>query len=141
MNLTTDALFQRCSLVTWRKCTSAEQHLRNCIMDKVTWKSNTYRPSLVAQLIKTPPAMQETPARFLGQEDPLEKGYWSYLLQYSWSFLVAQMVKNRLQYRRPGFSPWEKGKVTHSNILAWRIPWTEGPGRLQSMGSQRIRHQ
>ena len=29
----------------------------------------------------------------------------------------------------------EKGKVTHSNILAWRIPWTEEPGRLKSMGS------
>ena len=37
--------------------------------------------------------------------------------------------------------PLEKGLATHSNILAWRIPWTEGPGRLQSsMGSQRIGH-
>ena len=34
----------------------------------------------------------------------------------------------------------EKGMATHSNILAWRISWTEEPGRLQSMGSQRIRH-
>ena len=33
--------------------------------------------------------------------------------------------------------PLEKGKATHSNILAWRIPWTEEPGGLQSMGSQR----
>ena len=32
--------------------------------------------------------------------------------------------------------PLEKGKATHSSILAWRIPWTEEPGRLQSMGSQ-----
>ena len=30
--------------------------------------------------------------------------------------------------------------ATHSSILAWRIPWTEEPGRLQSMGSQRVRH-
>ena len=30
--------------------------------------------------------------------------------------------------------------ATHSNILAWEIPWTEEPGRLQSMGSQRVRH-
>ena len=30
--------------------------------------------------------------------------------------------------------------ATHSNILAWEVPWTEGPGELQSMGSQRIRH-
>ena len=35
--------------------------------------------------------------------------------------------------------PLEKDKVTHSSILAWRIPWTEKPGRLQSTGSQRIR--
>ena len=34
--------------------------------------------------------------------------------------------------------PQEKGMVTHSSILAWKIPWTEKPGRLQSMGSQRI---
>ena len=33
----------------------------------------------------------------------------------------------------------EECMATHSSILAWRIPWTEGPGRLQSMGSQRIR--
>ena len=46
---------------------------------------------------KEPPVMQETLVRFLGREDPLEKGI-----------------------------------ATHSNILAWRIPWTEEPGRLQS---------
>ena len=36
--------------------------------------------------------------------------------------------------------PLEKGTVTHSSILAWRIPWTEEPGGLQSTGSQRVRH-
>jgi len=36
--------------------------------------------------------------------------------------------------------PLEKEKATHSSILAWRIPWTVGPGGLQSMGSQRVRH-
>ena len=34
----------------------------------------------------------------------------------------------------------EKGRATHSSTLAWRIPWTEEPGRLQSMGSQRVRY-
>ena len=34
--------------------------------------------------------------------------------------------------------PLEKGMVTHATILAWRIPWTEEPGGLQSMGSQRV---
>ena len=37
-------------------------------------------------------------------------------------------------------NPLEKGKVTHSSILAWRIPWTEEPSRLQSLGLQRVRH-
>ena len=36
--------------------------------------------------------------------------------------------------------PLEKGMTTCSSILAWRIPWTEEPGRLQSMGSHRVRH-
>ena len=36
--------------------------------------------------------------------------------------------------------PLEKGMVTHSSILAWRIPWTEEPGRIQSMGLQRVGH-
>ena len=42
----------------------------------------------------------------------------------------------RLQCGRPGF----EGMVTHCSILAWRIPWTEQPGGLQSMGSKRVRH-
>jgi len=54
--------------------------------------------SLVVQLVKNPPAMRETWVRYLGWEDPLEKG-----------------------------------KATHSSILAWRIPWT-----MKSMGSQRV---
>ena len=36
--------------------------------------------------------------------------------------------------------PLEKGMATHSRILAWRIPWTEEPGGLQSTGSQRVVH-
>ena len=61
--------------------------------------------SLVAQLVKNLPAMQETQVRSLGQEDPLEKEM-----------------------------------ATHSSNLAWKIPWTEKPGRLQSMRSQRVGH-
>ena len=51
--------------------------------------------------------------------------------------LVAQMVKNFcVQFRRPGFNHWvrkippEKGMATHSSTHAWRIPWTEEPGRV-----------
>ena len=61
--------------------------------------------SLVAQLVKKPPAMQETWVQSLGWEDTLEKG-----------------------------------TATHSSTLAWKIPWTEEPGRLQSMGSLIVRH-
>ena len=60
--------------------------------------------------------------------------------------LVAQRLK-RLPARREirvqslGWEdPLEKEMATHSSILAWRIPWTEEPGRLQSTGSQRVRH-
>ena len=59
---------------------------------------------------------------------------------------LAQMVK-RLPTMRETRVPslgWEdlleKGMATHSSILAWRIPWTEEPGGLQSMGSQRVEH-
>ena len=36
--------------------------------------------------------------------------------------------------------PLEEGMATHSSLLAWRIPWTQEPGGVQSMGSQRVRH-
>ena len=62
------------------------------------------------------------------------------------SFQVAQTIKNSLAIQETWVwsldwkdSP-EKGMATHSNILAWRIPWTEELGRLQSMGSQPVRH-
>ena len=49
------------------------------------------------------------------------------------------------QCRRHGFDPWSGrplgvGNATHSSILAWESPWTEQPGGLQSMGSQRVQH-
>ena len=61
--------------------------------------------SLVAQMVKNPPAMQDIWVQSLGQEDPLEKGM-----------------------------------ATYYSVLAWRIPWTEEPGGLESMGSQRSWH-
>ena len=60
---------------------------------------------MVAQTVKSPPAMQKSWVRSLGWEDPLEEG-----------------------------------KATHPSTLAWRIPWTEEPGVLQFMGSQRAGH-
>ena len=60
--------------------------------------------------------------------------------------MVAQMVKNlpaveKTQVQSLGQEdPLEKGKDTRSNILAWKIPWTEEPGGLQSIGSYRVKH-
>ena len=64
-----------------------------------------FEASLVAQVVKNLPAMQETQVQSLSWDDPLEEGI-----------------------------------VTHSSVLAWKIPWTEEPGGLQAMGSQRVRH-
>ena len=60
--------------------------------------------------------------------------------------LVAQKVKRLPTMRETGVQSlgWEdlleKEMATHSSILAWKIPWTEEPGGLQSMGSQRVGH-
>ena len=70
------------------------------------------------------------PVRFLGQEDPLEKRQAT--LQYSWASPVAQMVKNQPAMWETWVLSlgWEdllgKGMVTHSSILAWKIPVDRG---------------
>ena len=67
-------------------------------------------------------------------------------LQYSWAFLVAQLIKNLPAMQEPGFNPWV-GKIPWRRawqptpvFLAEEFPWTDESGRLQSMGSQRVRH-
>ena len=60
-----------------------------------------------------------------------------------WAFLVAQTVKNLRAMKEAWVrsldweDPLKKGMAAHFSILAWRIPWTEEPGGLQTMGSQR----
>ena len=69
-----------------------------------------------------------------------------YLLQDSWASLVAPTVKNppavrEIWVRSLGREdPLEEGMATHSSFLAWRIPWTEEAGGLQSMESQKVSH-
>ena len=64
----------------------------------------------------------------------------------NWASLVAQRLRHLPAMRETWVQPLcredplEKELTTHSNILAWRIPWTEKPGGLQSIGSQRVRH-
>ena len=66
--------------------------------------------------------------------------------EVQWTSLVAQMVKRlptmwQTQVQSLGWEdPLEKQMAIHSSILAWEIPWTEEPGRVQSMGSQRVGH-
>ena len=78
---------------------------------------------LVAQLVKNPPAMQETPVQFLDPEDPLEKGYSLTSL-----VTVTQMVQNLLAMQQAWIRSlgWEnsleEGMATHSSTLFWRIP-------------------
>ena len=85
--------------------------------------------SQIAQLLKNPPAMQETPVQFLGSGRSAGERI-GYQLQYSWASLVAQLVKNlpamwETWVQSLGLEdPLEKGKATHSSILAWRTPWT-----------------
>ena len=71
------------------------------------------------------------------------------MLVKAWASQVVLMVKNpsakqeteETQVRSLGQEdPLEKGMAAHSSIFAWRIPWTEKPGRLQSTGSQRVGH-
>ena len=67
-------------------------------------------------------------------------------LHKTWAFLVAQMVKNlpamqETQVQSLGWEdPLEKRMAIHGSILAWRIPRTEEPSGLQSMGSKRVGH-
>ena len=82
-----------------------------CVANRMSYRSSSF-PFVtahvgfpVAQMVKKPPAMQETQLQSLGWEGPLEEEM-----------------------------------TTHSNTVVWEIPWTEEPGRLQSIGWYRLRH-
>ena len=76
----------------------------------------------------------------------VEKFLIKLLISITWASLEAQMVKNlpamqETQVTSLGWEdPLEMGMATHSSILAWRIPWTEESGGLQSTGSQKGGH-
>ena len=95
-------------------------------------------------MVKNLPAMWETQVRFLGQEEPLQKGLTTQCSILGAS-LIAQLVKNPLPMQETpvGFLGWddllEKGKGYPLQFLAWRIQWTEEPGRLYSSWSLKTR--
>jgi len=101
--------------------------------------------SLVAQLVKNPPAMQETMVLFLGWEDPLEKGYATHS---SILGLLCDSVSKRicLQSGMPGFNPWvvkipwRRAWQPTPVFFSGESPCTEELGVLKSMGSQRVGH-
>ena len=70
----------------------------------------------------------ENPLQYSCLENPMDRGAWEATIHETWVRSLGQE------------DSLEKGMATHSRILAWRIPWTEELGRLQSMGSQRVRH-
>ena len=96
-------------------------------------------PSLVAQLVKNPPAMQETLVRFLGQEDPLEKGKTTHssILGFPWWLSWWRIC---LQCGRPGFDPWVRKILWRREQLPTPVFWPGVFHGLQSMGSQRVGH-
>ena len=106
------------------------QLVKNCLQCR--------RPQFDSWVVKITWRRDRLPVQFLGGEDPLEK-WIGYPLQYPWTSLVAQLVKNLPAMRKTWVwslgweDPLEKGTATHSSIPAWRIPWT-----VQSMGSQRV---
>ena len=71
---------------------------------------------------------------------------WETFKVKSYHSLVSQRLKHLPGMQETGVrslsreDPLEKEMATHSSTLAWKIPWMEEPGRLQSMGSQRVRH-
>ena len=100
-------------------------------------ESDTSEPfwSDVAQLVKNPPAMQETRVQFLGWEDPLEKGYATHssILGLPW---WPSWLKIHLQCGRPGFDPWV-GKIPwRRERLPTSVSW---PGESHGLYSHRVR--
>ena len=109
--------------------------------------------TLVPQMVKSLPAIQETQVWSLSRKIPWRRGWQPtpiFLPGKSHGlilvFLVAQMVMNlpaiwETQVGSLGREdPLEKEMATRSSILAWRILCTEEPGGLQSLGSQKVRH-
>ena len=79
-------------------------------------------------------------------EIKMQNYHWKYWNSTVKASLVAQRLKHPPAMRETWVrslgreDPLDKGMATHSSILAWRIPWTEEPGGLQSVGSKRVGH-
>ena len=114
---------------------------------------------------RSPGGGHGNPLQYSCLENPMDGGAWwatvhrvtknqtrlsdftfTFTKAISWTSLVAQTVKHlstmwETRVRALGWEdPLEKEMAIHSSTITWRTPWTEEPGRLQSMGSQRVGH-
>ena len=91
---------------------------------------------LIPGLKRSPGEGKGYPLQYSCLENPVDREAW-------WA-AVHGVARSRTRLRDFTFTfqfpALEKEMATHSSVLAWRIPWTEGPGGLQSMGSQRVGH-
>ena len=117
-------------------------------------------PGSIPVLGRSPGEGNGNPLQYSCLENPMDGGVWQAIVHgfaKSWtrlsdftSLIGASLVAQRLKHLPAMQETWvqslsredplEKEMGTHSSILAWRIPWMEEPGRLHSMGSQRVRH-
>ena len=100
----------------------------------------------MAQTVESLPASQETWVQSLGWEDPLEKDscLGNPMDRGAWLATVHGFVKSQRRLSDFTFTfhfhALEKEMATHSSTLAWKIPWMEELGGLQSLGLQRVGH-
>ena len=126
-------------------------HLQEIFSDPGIETSSPVSPTLAGRFFTTElpgkPYLLFTLTFTLGGTQTLFKGFMS---KQSITIIWASLVAQRLKCLPPMWETWlwslgredppEKEMVTHSSILAWRILWSEKPGKLQSMGSQRVGH-
>ena len=104
--------------------------------------ANAGDPGSIPGLGRSPGEGHGNPLQYCCLENPMDRGAWWARAQGFPGGLVVKNPPAMQEMQIPSLGqedPPEKGMATHSSILAWRIPWTEEPGRLQSMGSQRVR--
>ena len=120
-------------------------------MDRGAWQAAVHRGAKESDITDHALFLAQLLTTYANLSEPLSEKGWVFTIEWkqegsSLYFLVAQMVKRPPAVRETRVQslgwedPLEKEMATHSNTLAWKIPWTEEPGGLQSMGSQTVGH-
>ena len=108
---------------------------------KILWRRKkkptpVFSASLVAQMVKSLPAVRETRVRSLGWKIPLEKEMATHSSILAWKIPWMEKPGGLQSMGSPRVGHSRVTSLSLSSILTWRIPWREEPGGLQSMGSQ-----